>query len=163
MATKSVRPEQVQKAVAALLKFVGQQEQTNLLEDDELLHLVRGAAACRAATCMSIRWHAPALGGALRAAAGLQKSYHGGTSLLRRAWDAWPSDRLLTAVARCLPARCLPARSLATAQVIALKKIPQKPRNDKPVRIHIPHPIYAVDNAEVCLFVKDHKGALGGS
>ena len=55
MATKSVRPEQVQKAVAALLKFVGQQEQTNLLEDDELLHLVRGAAACRAATCMSIR------------------------------------------------------------------------------------------------------------
>ena len=43
-------------------------------------------------------------------------------------------------------------------QVIALKKVPQKPRNDKPLRIPIPHPIYTVDNAEVCLFVKDHKG-----
>lgn len=39
-----------------------------------------------------------------------------------------------------------------------MKKVPQKPRNDKPVRIPIPHPIYTVDNAEVCLFVKDHKG-----
>ncbi|PSC67503.1 ribosomal L1 [Micractinium conductrix] len=42
--------------------------------------------------------------------------------------------------------------------VIALKKIPQRPRNDKPIRIPIPHPIHSTDNAEVCLFVKDHKG-----
>lgn len=42
--------------------------------------------------------------------------------------------------------------------VIALKKIPQKPRNDKPIRIPIPHPIYTTENVEVCLFVKDHKG-----
>ncbi len=43
-------------------------------------------------------------------------------------------------------------------QVIALKKIPQKPRNDKPIRIPIPHPIYATEDVEVCLFVKDQKG-----
>ncbi|EFN51799.1 hypothetical protein CHLNCDRAFT_139764 [Chlorella variabilis] len=42
--------------------------------------------------------------------------------------------------------------------VIALKKVPQKPRHDKPIRIPIPHPIYVAENAEVCLFVKDHKG-----
>lgn len=45
-------------------------------------------------------------------------------------------------------------------QVIALKKVPQKPRNDKPLRIPIPHPIHTAEGAEVCLFVKDHKGAL---
>jgi ribosome biogenesis protein UTP30 len=41
---------------------------------------------------------------------------------------------------------------------VALKKIPQKPRNDKPLRIPLPHPIYAVEGAELCLFVKDHAG-----
>ena len=48
----------------------------------------------------------------------------------------------------------------ALLQVIALKKVPQKPRNDKPLRITIPHPIHTAEGAEVCLFVKDHKGAL---
>ena len=58
MATKSVRPEQVQKAVAALLKFVGQQDQTSLLEEDELLHLVRvpqRAAPPHACRCAGMR------------------------------------------------------------------------------------------------------------
>lgn len=46
------------------------------------------------------------------------------------------------------------------SQVIALKKVPQNPRNDKPVRLPLPHPIYDLDaGTEVCLFVKDHKGA----
>lgn len=54
----------------------------------------------------------------------------------------------------------LPAAAAAAAapQVIALKKVPQKPRNDKPIRLAIPHAIYSLQNAEVCLFVKDHKG-----
>lgn len=38
---KQLSPEQVQKAVAALLKFVGDQGGNDLLEDDELLYLVR--------------------------------------------------------------------------------------------------------------------------
>eukprot|EP00887_Chlorella_sp_A99_P005117 scaffold25.g5117.t1 len=43
--------------------------------------------------------------------------------------------------------------------VIALKKVPQKPRNDKPQRLPLPHPIYVLgEGVEVCLFVKDHKG-----
>uniref|UniRef100_A0A1D2A9P3 Ribosomal L1 domain-containing protein 1 n=1 Tax=Auxenochlorella protothecoides TaxID=3075 RepID=A0A1D2A9P3_AUXPR len=41
---------------------------------------------------------------------------------------------------------------------IALKKVPQTPRKDKPVRLNIPHPIYSLEGAEVCLFVKDSKG-----
>lgn len=42
---------------------------------------------------------------------------------------------------------------------MALKKVPQKPRSDKPLRLPIPHPIYsAAAGSEVCLFVKDHKG-----
>lgn len=54
--------------------------------------------------------------------------------------------------------RTLHVARAAAVQVIALKKIPQRPRNDKPIRIPIPHPIHSTDNAEVCLFVKDHKG-----
>ena len=46
-------------------------------------------------------------------------------------------------------------------QVISLKKIPQKPRSDKPIRLPIPHPLYQAEGAEVCLFVKDHKGEGG--
>lgn len=49
--------------------------------------------------------------------------------------------------------------TIVAAQVIALKKVPQKPRSDKPIRIPIPHPIYSADGGtDVCLFVKDHKG-----
>ncbi len=44
------------------------------------------------------------------------------------------------------------------AQVIALKKIPSGKRNDKPLRLPLPHPIYNVEGTEVCLIVKDHKG-----
>jgi len=41
---------------------------------------------------------------------------------------------------------------------IALKATPQLPRKDKPIHIGIPHPLYTAEGAEVCLFVKDHKG-----
>lgn len=50
---------------------------------------------------------------------------------------------------------------LLTAQNIVLKKIPQKPRNDKPQRLPIPHALYHMDESEICLFVKDKKGAMG--
>ena len=43
-------------------------------------------------------------------------------------------------------------------QTIALKKTPQAPRRDKPLRIPLPHPLYDFEGAEVCLLVKDHKG-----
>lgn len=74
---------QLQKAVASLLKYIGQQqaESKQLLEDDELIYLI-----------------------------------------------------------------------------VQLKKIPQHKQKDKPVRIDIPHPLHDLDAAEVCLFVKDHKG-----
>jgi len=42
--------------------------------------------------------------------------------------------------------------------VIALKKIPKGKRNDKPIRIPLPHPIYNTQETEICLIVKDHKG-----
>lgn len=42
--------------------------------------------------------------------------------------------------------------------VVALKKAPVGPRKDKPVRLPIPHPLFSADGAEICLFVKDHKG-----
>ena len=91
--------------------------------------------------------------------------------------NAWPrpsrvcSRRLHCTCARrrspppaARPARPRPPPSAAVAdvearaQVVALKKVPQKPRHDKPIRIPIPHPIHAAEGAEVCLFVKDHKG-----
>lgn len=40
---------------------------------------------------------------------------------------------------------------------VALKRT-QPQRNDKPVRIRIPNPIYSLDNVESCLIVKDAKG-----
>ena len=45
----ALNEEQLQKAVAALQKYVGkrQEESNNLLEEDELLQLVRPAPACR--------------------------------------------------------------------------------------------------------------------
>lgn len=42
--------------------------------------------------------------------------------------------------------------------VVSLKKAPVGPRKDKPIPIPIPHPLYSAEGAEVCLFVKDHKG-----
>lgn len=42
--------------------------------------------------------------------------------------------------------------------VVALKKAPVGPRKDKPIRLPIPHPLFSTDGAEICLFVKDHKG-----
>ncbi|GAB4821059.1 hypothetical protein N2152v2_008105 [Parachlorella kessleri] len=48
--------------------------------------------------------------------------------------------------------------SLNEEQVIALKKIPQEKRKDKPIRIPLPHPIYSIDGQEICLIVKDRKG-----
>eukprot|EP00877_Chromochloris_zofingiensis_P012584 jgi/Chrzof1/757/Cz01g27160.t1 len=77
------RKEQVDKAVASLLKYIGEQQQnTNqLIEDDELLYLL-----------------------------------------------------------------------------VALKKTPQGSKKDKPIRVPIPHPLYSTEGADICLFVKDHKG-----
>jgi ribosome biogenesis protein UTP30 len=42
--------------------------------------------------------------------------------------------------------------------VIALKKAPTGPRKDKPIKLPIPHALYSSEGAEICLFVKDHKG-----
>lgn len=42
--------------------------------------------------------------------------------------------------------------------VVALKKAPVGPRKDKPIRLRIPNPLFSADGAEICLFVKDHKG-----
>jgi hypothetical protein len=42
--------------------------------------------------------------------------------------------------------------------VVALKKAPVGPRKDKPIRLPIPHPLFTAEGAEICLFVKDHKG-----
>lgn len=42
--------------------------------------------------------------------------------------------------------------------VISLKKIPDGRGKVKPVSIPLPHPLYSVEETEVCLFVKDHKG-----
>lgn len=39
-----------------------------------------------------------------------------------------------------------------------MKKIPEKRGKDKPISLPLPHPIYSVEETEVCLFVKDHKG-----
>lgn len=74
--------QQLDKAVASLLKYVGEQDNSNqLIEEDELFHLV-----------------------------------------------------------------------------VSLKKAPVGPRKDKPIRLSIPHPLYTTEGAEICLFVKDHKG-----
>eukprot|EP00891_Asterochloris_glomerata_P002870 jgi/Astpho2/2870/e_gw1.00050.168.1_t len=81
--TPDLSREQLDKAVVALLKYVGhqQEESNNLLDEDDYIHLT-----------------------------------------------------------------------------VALAKTPTGPRKDKPVRIALPNPIYTFDGAEVCLFVKDHKG-----
>lgn len=42
--------------------------------------------------------------------------------------------------------------------VVSLKKAPVGPRKDKPIKLPIPHPLYTAEGAEICLFVKDHKG-----
>jgi len=42
--------------------------------------------------------------------------------------------------------------------VIALKKVPETRRKDKPIPLPLPNPIYNVQDTEICLFVKDHKG-----
>ena len=41
-----------------------------------------------------------------------------------------------------------------------MKKIPEGRGKVKPVSIPLPHPLYSVEETEVCLFVKDHKGKL---
>jgi ribosome biogenesis protein UTP30 len=41
---------------------------------------------------------------------------------------------------------------------IALKMMPLQSRKDKPIPLVLPNPIHALEGAEVCLFVKDHKG-----
>lgn len=39
-----------------------------------------------------------------------------------------------------------------------MKKIPEKRGKDKPIPLPLPHPMYSVEETELCLFVKDHKG-----
>ncbi|PNW80357.1 hypothetical protein CHLRE_07g314100v5 [Chlamydomonas reinhardtii] len=38
---------------------------------------------------------------------------------------------------------------------LALKKMPQQPRKDKPVPLPLPHPLYGAEGQQICLFVKD--------
>lgn len=45
--------------------------------------------------------------------------------------------------------------------LLALKKMPMQPRKDKPVALHIPHPLYSLEGQEVCLFVKDTPDGAG--
>lgn len=56
-----------------------------------------------------------------------------------------------------------PTFSPSLPQTIVLKKIPQKPRNDKPYRLPIPHSLYSIEGSEICLFVKDGKKGAWGS
>mmetsp|Transcript_36439 Transcript_36439/g.102932 ORF Transcript_36439/g.102932 Transcript_36439/m.102932 type:complete len:267 (-) Transcript_36439:450-1250(-) len=42
--------------------------------------------------------------------------------------------------------------------LLALKKMPQQSRKDKPVRLALPHSLWADQDPEVCLFVKDREG-----
>lgn len=41
---------------------------------------------------------------------------------------------------------------------ISLKKMPLQTRKDKPVPLPLPNALFTPDGAEICLFVKDHKG-----
>lgn len=127
--------EQVRKAAKALLTYSAKksEESNNLLQDDELLYLVRCTRAC------SLR-----------------------DSLLEGHWvqalPTYPGP-----LGRSPGEASFPPRTPTLAsQNIALKKIPQKPRNDKPVRLPVPHALYSLEDAEACLFVKDHKGERGG-
>jgi ribosome biogenesis protein UTP30 len=45
---------------------------------------------------------------------------------------------------------------------IALKKMPQQPRKDKPMALALPHPIYSSEGQDVCLLVKDAPEGKGG-
>ena len=45
--------------------------------------------------------------------------------------------------------------------LLALKKMPMQPRKDKPVALHVPHPLYSLEGQEVCLFVKDTPDGAG--
>ena len=52
----------------------------------------------------------------------------------------------------------IPLTHHTQTQVITLKKVPSGKRNDKPLRLPLPHPIYSTEDTDVCLFVKDRKG-----
>ena len=54
--------------------------------------------------------------------------------------------------------RQLRQMGIRTVQTVALKKTPQAPRKDKPLRIPLPHSLYDHDGTEMCLIVKDRKG-----
>jgi hypothetical protein len=41
---------------------------------------------------------------------------------------------------------------------LALKKMPLQKRKDKPIPLPLPHPLLSPEGADLCLFVKDHKG-----
>lgn len=59
----------------------------------------------------------------------------------------------------CLTPSSLPhPATLLLPQLSHFHQAPTGPRKDKPIRLHIPHPLFTTDGAEVCLFVKDHKG-----
>ena len=53
----ALKTDQVHKAVAALLKFDGQKDQTNLLAEDERLYLVSARWSAHACS-LSLREHA---------------------------------------------------------------------------------------------------------
>lgn len=123
--SSAVSRAQVGKAVDALLKYVGKQneESTSLIEDEDFLYLVRVSPF---------------------------------PARTRHACRAQPSFP-------CTPAHphasaYSPVPYFASTQVVAMKKMPEARGKDKPIPIPLPHPLYSVDDTEVCLFVKDHKG-----
>ena len=52
---------------------------------------------------------------------------------------------------------CRPCAQVFYLQ-LALKSMPMQSRKDKPVPLPLPHPMFSPEGAEICLFVKDHKG-----
>lgn len=118
--------EQVRKAVVALLKFVGQKkdDENSLFDEDEFLYLVRGWGPCR--RCMR-----PA--GTPAGPLGLHAS--GVWAPAARMWGARGRGRPQRAAAAHPCSRRHRLRCPPCPQVIALKKIPQQPRKDKPIRL----------------------------
>lgn len=108
---REVSRTRVHKAVDALLKYIGKQNENNtsLIEDEDYLYLVR-------------------------------------------LWVLHVHD--IHCRARSMSLRTV----YIHVQIIALKKIPEKRGKDKPIPLPLPHPLYSVEETEVCLFVKDHKG-----
>ena len=129
--------EQLKKAITALLKFVGRQkeESSSLFDEDELLYLVRDACTPSPA---ALRSASPANAGR---GAWWQTGYADG-SLTEHHRPLWHQlglgDCGRDAAGRPPPGYRAHIQNKTwelLAQVIALKKVPQQPRKDKPIRL----------------------------